>query len=96
MPPSQNGPLVLVGAGVASAMIAQRLSSQGSAPRIVMLEGASEPFGEHPWSFHDHDVEAVDFRWLAPLIAHRWAGTSVCFQHLHRHLASGYASLTSA
>ncbi|WP_207632997.1 lycopene beta-cyclase CrtY [Devosia aurantiaca] len=95
MPQPQERPLVLVGAGLASAMIAQRLSFAGKGPSILMLEGSDKPFGEHTWSFHDHDVESEDFAWLTPLIAHRWKGQSVRFQHLKRHLTSGYASLTS-
>jgi lycopene beta-cyclase len=63
---------------------------------MVMLEGASEPFGEHTWSFHDADVEPSDLAWLGPMIAHRWQGQSVRFQKHQRHLDSGYASLTSA
>jgi lycopene beta-cyclase len=96
VPPSQNLPLVLVGAGLASAIIAQRLSQTGVGPDIVILEGASEPFGEHTWSFHDADVERQDFEWLEPLIARRWQGQSVRFVSHRRHLSSGYASLTSA
>ncbi|WP_375450036.1 lycopene beta-cyclase CrtY [uncultured Devosia sp.] len=96
MPRGEDCTLVLVGAGLASALIAQRLSHQGTGPRIVMLEGTDNPFGEHTWSFHDHDVELADFNWLGLLIAHRWQGQSVRFQRLRRDLQSGYASLTSA
>ncbi len=95
LPQSQQYPLVLVGAGLASALIAQRLSFGGKGPRILVLEGAAAPFGEHTWSFHEHDVEPDDLPWLTPLIRHRWSGQSVRFQKLRRHLASGYASLTS-
>ncbi|QQR38633.1 lycopene beta-cyclase CrtY [Devosia rhizoryzae] len=96
MPQQEGQTLILVGAGLASALIAQRLSHAGTGPRIIMLEGSDLPFGEHTWSFHDHDVETEDFAWLTPLIAHRWMGQSVRFQNLQRHLTSGYASLTSA
>ncbi|UJW84623.1 lycopene beta-cyclase CrtY [Devosia sp. SL43] len=89
-------PLILVGAGLASALIAQRLSHGGNGPAIVMLEAGETPFGEHTWSFHEADVEAEDLAWLAPLVAHRWDAQSVRFQNLRRQLQSGYATLTSA
>lgn len=89
-------PLVLVGAGLASALIAQRLSRDGNGPPIVMLEAGDAPFGEHTWSFHEADVGEEDLKWLAPLVAHRWAAQSVRFESLQRQLQSGYATLTSA
>ncbi|SMQ65109.1 lycopene beta-cyclase [Devosia lucknowensis] len=96
MPASAERPLVLVGAGLSSALIAMRLSHGGAGPSIVILEGSTEPFGEHTWSFHDADVEPADRAWLDTMVAHRWQGQSVRFQNLNRHLDSGYASLTSA
>ncbi|KKB78396.1 hypothetical protein VW35_11030 [Devosia soli] len=89
-------PLVCAGAGLASALIAARLTRLHPEQKIILLEGSSEPFGEHTWSFHLADVNEADLEWLAPLIAHRWTGQAVRFQKLRRHLGSGYASLTSA
>jgi lycopene beta-cyclase len=94
--PDAKPPLVLVGAGLASAIIAQRLSHQRNSSRILIVEASDTPFGEHTWSFHDADVEAFDMTWLQPLIAHHWDGQSVRFRNHRRHLASGYSSLTSA
>ena len=91
-----NLPLVLVGAGLASAMIAQRMSQAGNGPPIVLVEASDRPFGEHTWSFHDADVTAGDLNWLAPLIAYRWSAQSVRFRDHRRTLTSGYATLTSA
>jgi lycopene beta-cyclase len=88
--------LVLVGAGLASAIIAQRLSRLPSQDKILILEATAEPFGEHTWSFHHADVERADLAWLRPLIAHQWDRQSVRFRNIERNLASGYASLTSA
>jgi lycopene beta-cyclase len=88
-------PIVLVGAGLASAIIAQRLSTVRDAPQIVILEATDKPFGEHTWSFHKADLQPSSFSWLAPLIAHEWDGQSVRFGSYERHFPSGYASLTS-
>lgn len=95
MTANARGPLVLIGAGLASALIAMRLTHRDEAPPIVMLEASATPFGEHTWSFHVADVESSDLAWLEPMIAHSWGGQSVKFQNLQRHLRSGYASLTS-
>ncbi|HEV7436886.1 MAG TPA: lycopene beta-cyclase CrtY [Pseudorhizobium sp.] len=89
-------PLVLVGAGLASALIAQRLSLAIEGLPILILEASGTPFGEHTWSFHDADVDVCDFAWLKPLIARRWDGQTVRFPRFRRHLPSGYSSLTSA
>jgi lycopene beta-cyclase len=89
-------PLILVGAGLASALIAQRLSHGGKGPAIVMLEAGEKPFGEHTWSFHEADVEPQDLAWLSPLVAMRWDAQSVRFKSYQRQLQSGYATLTSA
>ncbi|TDK35020.1 lycopene beta-cyclase CrtY [Rhizobium deserti] len=94
--PDEQPPLVLVGAGIASAIIAQRLSCRENPGRILILESSDTPFGEHTWSFHDADVEAADLTWLQPLVAHHWNGQSVQFRNHRRHLTSGYSSLTSA
>ena len=93
---NSHWPLILVGAGLASALIAQRLSVNGAAPKILMLEASDAPFGEHTWSFHISDLGAEDVAWINPLVAHRWAGQSVRFQGFRRDLTSGYACLTSA
>jgi len=92
---SPGNSLLLVGAGLASAIIAQRLVSADPGIAITMVEGAATPFGEHTWSFHHADVTAADHAWLDPLVSHKWSGQSVRFQKYTRHLSSGYASLTS-
>jgi lycopene beta-cyclase len=93
MPGNSHWPLILVGAGLASALIAECLSPT---QKILILEGQPLPFGEHTWSFHISDVAPDDLNWMSPLIAYRWAGQSVRFQEFRRDLSSAYASLTSA
>jgi lycopene beta-cyclase len=88
-------PLILVGAGLASAVIVQRLSRLSRPPKILVLEASDVPFGEHTWSFHLADLTTFDLNWMEQLIAHRWAGQSVRFKAFRRDLTSGYASLTS-
>ena len=86
--------VLIAGAGLAAALLAQRLS-RTTGLQIIILEASGTPFGEHTWSFHLADVSETDLQRLEPLIAHRWSGQSVRFRDYQRHLSSGYASLTS-
>jgi lycopene beta-cyclase len=94
MPPAECS-LLIIGAGLAAAIIAQRVVEESPTVRVTIAEASASPFGEHTWSFHLNDVEPDDLRWMAPLIAHRWAGQEVRFKAYSRSLTSGYASLTS-
>lgn len=87
--------LILVGAGLANALIAHRLSMARPDVDILMLESSNEPFGNHTWSFHTTDLSAHHQAWLAPMVSHRWPGQSVRFSGYARELTTGYACLTS-
>jgi lycopene beta-cyclase len=93
--PVRPQPIVLVGAGLSSAIIAHRLSSVRCAPHILIFESTDTPFGEHTWSFHKSDLHPSSLRWILPMVAHQWDAQSVRFCGYERHLPSGYASLTS-
>lgn len=95
-PAGPTPPLVLVGAGLASAIIAQRLSTVQNALQVIIVESTDTPFGEHTWCFHKSDVQPTSLGWIAPLIAYEWEEQSVRFTGYERHLPSGYCSLTSA
>jgi lycopene beta-cyclase len=87
--------VILVGAGLWSALVAARLSKLAPPPRILILDKSPDPFSGHTWSFHSSDVTAIDLVWLDPLIQHRWKRQSVRFPAYSRTLQTGYASLTS-
>jgi lycopene beta-cyclase len=87
--------LLLLGAGLASALIAQRLSQGANPPKISIIEAQAKPFGEHTWSFHERDLDPSDRAWVLPLAAHRWPRQAVRFPAFTRVLESPYASLTS-
>ncbi|AXV16405.1 lycopene cyclase [Neorhizobium sp. SOG26] len=86
--------VILVGAGLWSAVVAARLSSLPAPPRIIILERSSTPFAGHTWSFHQSDVAAADMSWLDPMIAYRWQRQTVRFPAYSRTLDTGYGSLT--
>ena len=57
---SSEKSLLLIGAGLASALIAQRVVETGQAVNVTIAEGSATPFGEHTGSFHLNDVAADD------------------------------------
>lgn len=91
----EHWPLIIVGGGLAAALVAQRLSVLGRPPAILVLEAQDRAFGAHTWSFNRSDVTAADYEWLAPFIVRHWPGQSVRFRDYRRELSLGYASLSS-
>lgn len=87
--------LLIAGAGLSAALIAQRLTTTHSDVVVTILESSSRPFGEHTWSFHGTDVEAADWSWIEPLVFKKWAAQSVVFPDRRRRFDCPYASLTS-
>lgn len=87
--------MLILGAGLAAALIAVRLAREAEPPRVVMVESATKPFGRHTWSFHASDVDARTLRWLGPMARVRWPCQEVRFPGMRRVLRSEYLSLTS-
>lgn len=87
--------LILVGGGLANGLIAWRLRQLRPILRVLVLEADAQPGGNHTWSFHQRDLQPEQHRWIAPLVAHRWAGYDVRFPALNRILAGEYISVTS-
>ncbi len=89
--------LILVGGGLASSLIAWRLSLDQPDIKVIVIERDGRLGGAHTWSFFDGDVSAQDRSWLAPATPHRWeSGYEVYFPGLSRVLSTPYNSLTSA
>lgn len=88
--------LVLVGGGLANALIAWRLRQARPDLRLLLLEAGATLGGNHTWSFHAADLDAAQHAWLAPLVAHRWDRYTVRFAAFTRQLEGGYASITSS
>lgn len=87
--------LILAGGGLANGLIALRLRQLQPQRRILVLEAAPQPGGNHTWSFHQGDISEQQHQWLAPLVAHRWEGYDVRFPRFNRTLPGGYLSITS-
>ncbi len=88
--------LILAGAGLANGLIAWRLRQQRPELRILLLEGGERIGGNHTWSFHDSDLTAQEWAWIAPLVSARWPRYQVGFPQLDRTLEGGYASIASS
>lgn len=87
--------LILVGAGLANGLIALRLKQRRPELRVLVLERADVPGGNHTWSFHQSDLEPDQRDFVAPLVSHRWEGYRVRFPRYQRALRGGYASILS-
>lgn len=87
--------LILVGGGLADALIAYRLAQIRPSLRVLVLEAGASFGGNHTWSFHETDLTAGQRAWTSPLVAHRWPGYHVRFPDLQRRVDLAYCSATS-
>jgi lycopene beta-cyclase len=92
---SRDYDLILVGGGLANALIAWRRWVAEPETRMLLLEENETLGGNHTWSFHEHDLEPEQKRWIEPLIVKAWDRYEVHFPKLERTLESRYFSITS-
>jgi lycopene beta-cyclase len=88
--------VILVGAGLANGLIALRLRQLQPQLKCLLLESQAHPAGNHTWSFHQSDLSAQQFHWLAPSISSRWSGYQVRFPALRRNFDGDYCSIASS
>jgi lycopene beta-cyclase len=88
--------VILVGAGLANGLIALRLRQLQPQLKCLLLESQAHPAGNHTWSFHQSDLSAQQFHWLAPSISARWSGYQVRFPALRRNFDGDYCSIASS
>ena len=87
--------LVLVGGGLANALIAWRLMMRRPDLRICVVERGETLGGNHTWSFHSGDVGPGALAELAPFIVASWERQSVRFPKHARVFDAGYHSISS-
>lgn len=90
-----NEPLVLVGGGLANALIAHRVLRDDPDHPLLVIERGASLGGRHTWSFHDTDLSPAQLDWVEPLVAHAWSCHELRFPTRRRQLATGYRSVTS-
>lgn len=95
-PTVQTFDVVLVGGGLANAVLALALQAYAPARRLALVEAGPRLGGNHTWSFHQADVPAGARAYVEPLIEYRWPGYEVRFPYLVRQVQLPYASFTSA
>jgi lycopene beta-cyclase len=93
-PDNAAADLVLVGGGLANALVALRLHDRRPDLRVLLVEREASLGGNHTWSCFATDLPAAA-AWIDPLVVHRWPGYQVRFPGLERRLGTPYCSLTS-
>jgi lycopene beta-cyclase len=86
---------ILVGGGLANAMIALCLKEAQPAIKLKIIEKGPSLGGNHTWSFHTPDIDPENRALIAPLIIGTWADQEVRFPGLSRTLATPYNSISS-
>jgi lycopene beta-cyclase len=88
--------MLLVGAGLQNALIALAVLDAQPKARVMVLEQADRPCGNHTWSFHDGDVPHALRPLMDEVAEHRWPDYDVRFPSGERRVSLGYASVSSA
>lgn len=87
--------VVLVGGGLANALIAYRLRQRHPSRQLAMVEQGPTLGGQHTWSFHDADLAPAQRAWMAPLVECTWPAYEVRFPRRRRRLAAAYHAITA-
>ncbi len=87
--------LVLVGGGLANCLIAYRLAARRPDVQTIIVEQGATLGGHHTWSFHEHDLSAIQWSWMRPFAEHSWPRHEVRFPGKTRSLSSGYHTVSS-
>jgi lycopene beta-cyclase len=90
-----SGRIVLVGGGLANALIAWRLNMLRPDLQITVIEQGQTLGGNHTWCFHTSDITPEQMQWLSPLLKKSWDGYDIRFPKRQRHLSGGYHCITS-
>lgn len=87
--------VILVGGGLANALIAYRLRMLRPDLNVVLLERGDRLGGNHTWSFHTSDLSPEQLRWLKPMVIAAWPDQEVRFPAYARVLATGYNAISA-
>jgi lycopene beta-cyclase len=94
--PSSNQPdLLIVGGGLAGALVALAFAKYRPEVRVELVDGGESFGGNHVWSFFASDLDGAGHDLVAPLVAHRWDAYDIAFPLRSRTLDTPYASITS-
>ncbi|HEU5074746.1 MAG TPA: lycopene beta-cyclase CrtY [Polyangiaceae bacterium] len=97
MPSSvQSFEVVLVGGGLANALLALALLQRSPRGSVALIEAGTRLGGNHTWSFHEGDLPSGARSYVEPLMEYRWPSYEVRFPSFVRRVDLPYASFTSA
>ena len=93
--PSNQPDLLIVGGGLAGALVALAFAKYRPEVRVELVDGGESFGGNHIWSFFASDLDLQGHDLVAPLVAHRWDAYDIAFPLRSRTLNTAYASITS-
>jgi Lycopene cyclase protein len=93
--PRQEFDYLLVGGGLANALIALSLFEARPGLRVGLVEQTSSLGGNHVWCFHAGDVNGAAQPVVSRLVGTRWPRYEVRFPELARTLEEPYAAVRS-
>lgn len=89
--------IILVGAGLANAILAAFLQRARPKLKILMLESEAQVSTTRTWCFHDSDLTPSQKSLLSPLIGKTWASHEVRFPRIpSKTISSGYNAIQPA
>jgi lycopene beta-cyclase len=86
--------LILVGGGLANALIAYRVHTLHPELELLLVESDKHLGGNHTWCFHHGDLSESQHQWIQPFVEHHWPYYDVKFPGLERRIQGGYYSFT--
>lgn len=89
-------PLVIVGGGLAGALVALRLAERRQDVPLLLIEAGESFGGNHIWSFFDSDVPRTAQDLVEALGPVRWPRHRVAFEGRERELPMAYNAISSA
>lgn len=92
--PGPRFDVVLVGGGLANALLAAAVLHRQPSARVALVEANPTLVHEKTWCFHGSDVPEGVWPWLQPFVAHRWNGYDVAFPGFERGFSSPYLAIT--
>lgn len=100
-PRSQKSDVVIVGAGLSGTLTALALGQARRDLRVVLIDQAARPLGNHTWCCHVSDIREAQpegqkaWDWFAPFVEQRWDNYDLHFPAYARTVNLSYAAVRS-
>lgn len=88
---------ILLGAGLANLLLAERLLEKYPQKEILLLDENPSLPTEKTWSFHSSDMDPYAWHWMQPLFSQSWDGYDIAFpRYVRTFQNSKYASIRTS